>query len=127
MTRRAIIIAGLTAALLLPVAAFAQAGLGGGDTPLDTAITRLLSWISRLTVLILAAAVLVFVWGVLKFITAAGDDEKRKSGRSFMIWGIIGIFVMVSVWALVRLLTETVGPAVGGLNYQGLTPPAIPQ
>lgn len=57
--------------------------------------------------ILIAAAVLVFLWGVLKYILKAGDPEKRKEAQQTMIWGIIGIFVMVSIWGLVNILVRT--------------------
>lgn len=57
--------------------------------------------------LILAGAVIVFLWGVFQFVMSAGDDEARAKGRSHIIWGIIGIAVMVSVWGLVNFFTSS--------------------
>jgi hypothetical protein len=36
-------------------------------------------------------------------------EEKRKAGKSFMIWGLIALFVMVSIWGLVGVLSNTFG------------------
>ena len=58
--------------------------------------------------LIIGLAVLWFIWGVFSFIRAAGDEEGRKKGRDMMIWGIVGIAVMISVWGLVNLLSNSV-------------------
>ena len=57
--------------------------------------------------ILIALAVVIFLVGVVKYITAAGDEEKRASGRNTMIYGIIGLFVMVAVWGLVNVLFET--------------------
>lgn len=65
------------------------------------------SIVTALLPFIIGLAVLYFTWGVFQFVGAAGDEEARKSGRDKMIYGIIGIFVMVSVWGLVRLLEGT--------------------
>jgi membrane-associated HD superfamily phosphohydrolase len=61
--------------------------------------------LTPLVYLLVGLAVLVFVYGVFKFIKAEG--EEKQSGREFMIWGIIGIFVMISVWGLVAILQNT--------------------
>lgn len=50
---------------------------------------------------------IVFIWGVIKYMTADEDTKKRQEGTRFMIWGIVGLFVMVSVWGLVNILTGT--------------------
>ena len=58
--------------------------------------------------LIFALAFVVFLWGIFKYFILGGHDEEAKeSGRSLMIWGLIGFFVMVSVWGLVNLLVDT--------------------
>ncbi len=54
-------------------------------------------------------ALIIFIWGVIQFIANAENEEARKKGRDFIIWGIIGLFVMVAIWGLVKLLTTTTG------------------
>ncbi len=59
---------------------------------------------------IFAIAFIVFLWGVFDtFILGANSEDTKKKGKSLMLWGLIGFFVMVSVWGLVNLLTGTVG------------------
>jgi hypothetical protein len=57
-----------------------------------------------LTKIAAAAALLVFFWGLVKFISKAGDVKAVEEGRRFMLWGIIALFVMVSVWGIVLFL-----------------------
>ena len=54
-------------------------------------------------------ATVVFLWGVIRFITAGGDEDKIREGRSLIIWGLIGLFVMVAVWGIVEILGQTLG------------------
>ena len=62
--------------------------------------------------LIFALAFLVFVWGVLKyFIFSAGDEGKRSEGRQFVLWGILGMVVLLSVWGFVNVILSTLGIA----------------
>ncbi len=56
-----------------------------------------------LVYLIIGLSVVIFLWGVFKFIRSDGED--KTSGKEFMFWGIVGIFVMVSVWGLVNILS----------------------
>ncbi|MEI6553724.1 MAG: hypothetical protein WCO09_04085 [bacterium] len=56
---------------------------------------------------IIALALLVFLWGVFKTMTASGDPKKRQEGIAYITYGIIGLAVMVSIWSLVYLLTST--------------------
>lgn len=58
--------------------------------------------------LIFALAFVVFLFGIFQYFILGGhDEEKKQQGRSLMLWGIIGFFVMVSVWGLVNLLVGT--------------------
>lgn len=54
-------------------------------------------------------AVLFFFFGVAKYISSAGDPKKADEGKSIMIYGIIGIAVMASVWGLVSYLQGALG------------------
>jgi hypothetical protein len=65
--------------------------------------------LTPLIYLIVGAAVVYFMWGVSNYILHGGDIEKRKEGYKMMIYGIIAIFVMVSVWGFVRILLNTFG------------------
>lgn len=58
---------------------------------------------------IFAVAFIVFLWGAFEtFILGASSDDVKEKGKSLMLWGLIGFFVMVSVWGLVNILTGTV-------------------
>jgi hypothetical protein len=60
--------------------------------------------------LIFALATVMFVWGVVQFfIINANEEAKRAQGKQFMIWGIIALAVMLSVWGLVGILGTTFG------------------
>jgi hypothetical protein len=56
---------------------------------------------------IVALAVLYFMWGVLTFIRSGDNESAREKGRSMIIYGIIGLAVMFSVWGLVNILINT--------------------
>lgn len=59
--------------------------------------------------LIFALAVVMFIWGVVQYVINSDDETKKSQGRQFMIWGIIALTVMVSVWGLVKILGATFG------------------
>jgi membrane-associated HD superfamily phosphohydrolase len=56
--------------------------------------------------IIIGFAVVFFIWGVFKFVIAQGADDK-SAGKQFMFWGIVGLFVIISLWGLVRILERT--------------------
>jgi uncharacterized membrane protein YidH (DUF202 family) len=55
---------------------------------------------------IIGLAVLVFVFGILKYVVAKSPED-QKEARGVILWGIIILFVMVSIWGLVNLLGST--------------------
>lgn len=59
--------------------------------------------------LLFGLATIYFFWGVIKYIRSAGDPKEAEAGKSIMIYGIIGLAVMASVYGLVNFLTDTVG------------------
>ncbi len=56
---------------------------------------------------IVGFALLMFLWGVAKFIGNADNETARTEGKNLMIWGIVALFVMISVWGLVAVIQET--------------------
>lgn len=56
--------------------------------------------------IVVGIALLGFFWGLVEFIFAAGDAEKKDKGKTHMIWGLVALFVMVSVWGLVRFIGQ---------------------
>jgi len=58
--------------------------------------------------LLFALATVAFVWGIINYYLINQDNEnKKKAGKSFMIWGLIALFVMLTVWGLVGILSNT--------------------
>lgn len=65
--------------------------------------------------LLFAIAFLTFIYGVYKyFILGADSDTERAAGRQFVLWGVIGFVVILSVWGLVTVVLSTFGITAGG-------------
>jgi hypothetical protein len=79
--------------------------------------------INRVIPFIIALAVLWFLWGIFRFITNVGDPEKRKEATGMILWGVVGLFVMVSVWGLVNILVRSVNLDNTAPNAPGLPNP----
>ena len=56
--------------------------------------------------LLFMLALAVFIWGMVKFIMASQSAEK-EDGKQFMLWGVVALAVMFSVWGLVNILQNT--------------------
>jgi ABC-type thiamin/hydroxymethylpyrimidine transport system permease subunit len=58
--------------------------------------------------ILIALAVVYFIWGVITYVLSS-DEEAKTQGRNRIIYGIIGLAVIVAVWGLVKILTNTFG------------------
>jgi fumarate reductase subunit D len=76
---------------------------------LSDTITQFQGYALQAINFLLVLATLVFLWGILKYITAGGDAAKVAEARSYIIWGIVGLAVMASVWAIISYLKDTLG------------------
>lgn len=80
--------------------------IGGGST----GIIGLLNVVVAPVISALAFA--VFIWGVVNyFFLSGGDEAKREEGRKFVLWGLIGLVVLFSVWGFLNILLSTLGIA----------------
>lgn len=72
--------------------------------------------ISVATPIVVALALLAFFWGLALYIFQTGDGEKRKKGLSMMIWGIVALFVMLSVFGIINLVQNSLGVGTGTIQ-----------
>ncbi len=96
------------AALLFPFIAGAQSN--GNVNSIQDAGDFIIGLINNVAVpLVFALAFIVFIWGVFNvFVVGGTNEEAKEKGRALMLYGLIGFFVMVSVWGLVHILTGSV-------------------
>lgn len=79
-----------------------------------TVLNTLQAILNQFIPILMVIATIVFLWGVVGYITSGGDEERKKTSTSYIIWGLVGLFVMVAVWGIVRILIVTFG--VGGVG-----------
>jgi len=93
---------------VLPVLAFAQ-DAKPSLTFFTTLVNDVQSVVNLLVPLVIAIGLLLFIWGLVQYIVASGDEAAKEEGRRKMVWGVIALFVIVSVWGLVALLNQLTG------------------
>jgi len=81
-------------------------GVAGAVTVLDT-LNLVNTVINALVPIIISLSLVVFFFGLVKYMMSLGKEESRKEAMQLMIWGVIAIFVMVSIWGIIRLLQST--------------------
>ncbi len=93
-----------------PIESSNDGGLPLESTAFDTVLKKILdNIVNPLILLLMAVAVIYFLYGVFTFIQNADNPEKRKEGYESMVWGVIGIFIMVSAIGLKNLIGATLG------------------
>jgi len=93
-------------ALSLPFIVLAQ------GVTVESTLNRVLGILNGVIFLFITIAIVVFFWGLITYLANIGGEDAAKKGIQLMLWGIIALFVMVSVWGIIRLLQNTFG--VGG-------------
>ena len=63
-----------------------------------------------LLALMAAVAVIYFLWGVFEFVRNAESSEERKKGGMRMLWGVLGLFIMVTAYGILNLIIGTIKP-----------------
>jgi hypothetical protein len=85
--------------------ALAQANVSGGFTTLGSIINSFTdNIIKALGGLFMGAAVVAFFYGVVQYVWSIrdGKPEGVKAGQQFMIWALVGLFSMFSVYGIVQ-------------------------
>lgn len=99
----------------IPVLALPLVTLAGeGDGTIDGLLGQAETIISRLIPIIVGVALLLFFIGLVQYVRAGESDESKKKARGLIIYGIIILAVMASVWGLVAFLTDSLGLETGG-------------
>ena len=91
-------------AVLLPIGASAQYEISG----VDGIMPFIAGIINMVFPILVSIAVFFIAWSIFVFILNAGDPEKRSQGGKRIFWGVIGVFLMLSVWGLVNILRSSI-------------------
>jgi len=123
MIRAAFLLALLLLSFGLPAPVWAESGSYTTSLTIQQILTKAGGLVQQVVALLVGVAVLLILWGILKYISKGGDAEQVKEARRFITFGIVGLFVMVSIWALVYVIVLTVGFGPEDLNRV----PSIPR
>ncbi len=88
----------------MPVLAAATPLIAYALDPVYGVLSKVRSWVVALIPIVTSIVVIVFLWGIVKYITAAGDMEKEKDARGHIIYGLIGISVMIGIWGIMNFI-----------------------
>lgn len=93
--------------LVLGIIFFSMANLTFAVSFSELALTLSNGIIATISKLAFGFAVVFFLWGIFVFVMNADDATKREEGKKRILWGLVAIFVMVSVWGLLAAVDNT--------------------
>ncbi len=70
--------------------------------------------------LMFALALIFFFWGMGQFILHANEEKTRTEGKQKMIWGVIALFVMLSIYGIIEWIGNTIDIHQGPLPCSAL-------
>lgn len=91
---------------------------------ISSVLQTLINIFARVIPILMILATIVLLWGIGGYVAAGADEERRKSFKSFIVWGLVGLFAMVAVWGIVRAIVSSFG--LGAPWWGPGTPPFPP-
>ncbi len=63
--------------------------------------------LNPIIVVLFAAGFFLFIWGIVEFLWKSKEGEVSDTGKQHMVWGLVGMLIMVSVYGILRLINDT--------------------
>ncbi len=80
--------------------------LGSATGNLGGFLCRIGQLLNSIIPVLVALGVVYFVWGVVTYVISS-DEEAKKSGKNRIIYGLIGLVVIIGMWGLVSIIRNT--------------------
>lgn len=81
---------------------------GGGTTSLRLILNSVAAFVSgKVMPILVGIAILAFLYNMVYFIAKSGNEQERETFKSYMVNSLIAMFILVSVWGIVGLGTQT--------------------
>jgi len=65
--------------------------------------------INPIIMVLFALATFFFFWGLVVFMANSDNAEARKKGLSHLMWGFVGMLIIVSVYGIMSMITSFLG------------------
>jgi len=115
---RKLFILGSAVLFVMPMLVFSA----NGDGILGI-ITIFSTILNRIIPVLITLAVIYFIWGVIQYLLV-GNEEKKKKAKEVIFSGLIGLFVIISFWGIIRVISNTIDVGPERLNEKAI--PCIP-
>jgi hypothetical protein len=92
-----------------------------------TGTNNFCTWVASFVVLInplialaSALAVAIFFWGLVQYVYAAGNSKTHAKGKDLILWGLLALFVLFSLWGIINFFINDLLPGnSGGVQHTG--------
>ena len=65
--------------------------------------------LNPLILLMFALSLVMFIYGIIRFLSMDSADKSRKEAQDSILWGIVGMIIMVSVYGIIKFVLATFG------------------
>ena len=114
-------ILGFFMAVFGPVVAFAQTNVNvgpayAGNQNAFTLLSTGQSFMNLLIRVLVGFAIVMIIIGVIRFIMAgaSGSEAAQEKAKGTILYGILGLFVITTIWGLVAIVRRTLGTGTPG-------------
>lgn len=73
-------------------------------SPLSSLIGAVASIVGSLVPILVTLGLVVFLWGLVRYLWSKGGKADIENAKNLMKWGLVTLFVMVSVWGIIDLM-----------------------
>ncbi len=93
------------------ISTIAQVSVAGAKASnVDTLLLSIMKNIVNPAIVVMFTfALLAFLWGMKDMVLAADNEEKRGAGQQHMLWGTLGMMIMMGAFGIIHLIVRTVG------------------
>jgi Type IV secretion system pilin len=75
--------------------------------------------LNPLIILLFTVALVVFLWGIVQYMSNGGSPDAQKKGAQHVLWGVVGMGIMLSAYGIMGFIIQTIQP----IQPSGYTPP----
>ncbi len=79
----------------------------GGLLTFRDIVNTILGFTSLFVRVITVGMLVVFSWGMIRFIYGTNDKGSMKKNKEFMLWSLLALFVMASLWGIIGIMCDS--------------------
>ncbi len=115
-----------TSIIYIALAGLATPFFASAQGDLTSFVRTIGNIVNLLVPIVSTLAIVFFFFGLAKYVLNAGDEERKAEGKNIMIWGVLAMFVLVTIWGIIGFLQKTVGNTQGPSNINIELPDVSP-